>query len=132
MNDLERLWKSHPVEPEKNRAVLLACIQACTACAELCSACNDACIAEEDPASMRSCIRATADCADICLATLRILLRLSATHAELLRSQLRTCQTASEICAAECDRHEATHAHCKLCEEACKRCAQACWELASC
>jgi hypothetical protein len=132
MKDLEHLWKSHPLDPEKNRAPLLACIEACSACAVLCGACNDACIAENDPASIRGCIRATADCADICLATLRILLRLSATHAELLRSQLRTCQTACEICAAECDRLHSAHPHCHVCEEACKRCSQACWELASC
>ena len=91
-------------------------------CALICTACAEARLAE--PGDMRQGIRTCLDCADICGAAARILVRRTGDDHAILRTILRACVEACEICAAECARHD--HDHCRMCAETCRECADDC------
>jgi hypothetical protein len=131
MSYIKQMFAAHPVDPSSDHSKAIKCITAAYSSAEACNACADACLGEEDPASEVQCIRTSLDCADICLATAKIVSRMTATNKELVGAQLRACQTACEICAAESGKHGEHMEHCRICAEACTRCARACEALLS-
>jgi erythromycin esterase-like protein len=104
---------------------LARCIEECVACAQACTACADACLSEGMVADLAKCIRTDLDCADICTTTAAVLSRHTGYDAQVTRAVLTACRA----CADECERHAATHAHCRICAEACRACADACATL---
>lgn len=126
MQTIERMIISHPLGSVFGNDGLIACVSACTSCAQTCCACADACLAEPAIDRLRRCIRVNLDCADICVATSRVLSRLSSGDASFAAPLLHACLDACRKCMAECQRHGAEHAHCRLCAEECQHCADAC------
>jgi hypothetical protein len=47
----------------------------------------------------------------------------------VVRPLVEACATICASCGEECERHAPTHAHCRVCAEACRRCEQACGEF---
>jgi hypothetical protein len=121
---------TYPGEPGADRALLVACIDACSDCAGSCTQCADACLAEESVQHLTTCIRLNLDCADVCTATGRVVSRRTGYDAEVTGAVLRACIEACGKCAAECEIH-AAHGmeHCRVCAADCRRCEQACKEL---
>jgi hypothetical protein len=126
MSAARAMFRSHPDRSNHSDAVS-RCIDACFACVELCTACADACLSERDINRLVICIRLNLDCAAVCAATGNILSRaIKAGHRQLQEAQLTTCIAFCRACAAECERHGATHRHCAVCARACNECAEAC------
>jgi len=117
---------AHPDVKGNISEPLIACIEACYDCAQTCTSCADACLAESDVARLKQCIRLNLDCADICHATGSLASRRAGSNQEMLRSMIETCAQACRLCAEECEKHAAHHAHCKVCAQECRRCEQAC------
>jgi hypothetical protein len=120
------MMKTNPQPAFEDARVLTECIQACLACAQACVACADACLGERKPDMLDRCIRLNLDCADICGVTGRIATRQQATDVELVMRQIEVCARACATCAEECEKHQAMHAHCRICADACRRCEKAC------
>jgi hypothetical protein len=120
------MLSTHPDVKGNISEPLIACIEHCYSCAQTCTSCADACIAEEMVAQLRQCIRLNLDCADICIATGSLASRHVGSNQELLRSVIEACAHACRVCAEECEKHAAHHAHCKVCAQECRRCEQAC------
>lgn len=80
---------------------------------------------------MRQCIRLNLDCADLCDATARIASRLTDSNESVIVANLRTCEEACALCAAECEQHAKHHEHCRICAESCRRCETACAEASA-
>lgn len=106
--------------------LLAECIAACAACAQSNVACADACLGEADPSALARCIRLNLDCGDVCTATERVLSRQQQPDVELLRKQLEACLRACVVCAEECEEHQSTHEHCRVCAEACRQTEEVC------
>ena len=121
---------TYPRELSADRALLVACIDACSDCAASCTQCADACLAEQIVQELTTCVRLNLDCADVCAATGRVVSRQTGSDAEVTSAVLRACIEACGKCAAECEMH-AAHGmeHCRVCAEQCRRCEQACEEL---
>lgn len=122
----EAMMSAHPKVHGEVDTVLTRCIEACIDCAQVCRACADACLSEEMVAMLRRCIRLDLDCADLCDATAAIMARRTSSNDEVLKHLVDTCAEACRICADECVKHSAQHAHCKVCAETCRACEQAC------
>lgn len=114
---------------ELNVERLTAVIEQALDCAAHCEACADACL-EEGDADLNRCVRADLDCADICYATSKVVGRAGASGAPWIE-QVEVCAQACANCAAECEKHQDHHEHCRACAEACRRCEQACRDLIS-
>ena len=125
---VERMLRTHPEPALAQPDALTACIHACVESAQACTACADACVAEHDRA-LGPCIRIALDCADLCAATSRVLSRQLAPDLGVISMALQLCATACDVCAYECRRHAAAHAHCDVCAAACRRCTTACRDL---
>ena len=126
---VDEMTRTHPQPPVFADDALARCIEECFACAQACTACADACLAEADPRPLARCIRLNLDCADVCVTAGRMLSRQLQPELELVRRQIELCALACRACGDECDQHAATHAHCRVCKEACRRCEQACLVL---
>ena len=122
---------TYPRDFNVDKALLAACIDACSDCAEACTLCADDCLSEEGKVeSMVKCIRLDLDCADICATTGRVVSRQTEYDANLTRAQLQACIAACKSCGDECEQHgEHGMEHCRVCAEQCRRCEQACSAL---
>ena len=130
MSRIEEMLVTHPKHSrDLGNSILAETLDTLNRCAQICRACADACLAEEDVASLTICIRTDLDCADVCSTTAAILTRQTDTNWNIVRSQLKTCIQACQICAAECQQHAYHHEHCRICAEACAECEQACQQL---
>ncbi|MEX0341833.1 MAG: four-helix bundle copper-binding protein [Erythrobacter sp.] len=118
---LQKMVAAHPQVGDETEELILAARHAML-CSLFCTSCADACVAEDG--DMAQCIRNCLDCADVCAATARLAVRRTAQNIDVLRSQLETCITACETCAAECEGHD--NPHCSLCAEMCRECAEDC------
>jgi hypothetical protein len=122
----EAMISAHPdVRGNVNQA-LLSAINEAYACAQACTSCADACLAEPMVAELRQCIRLNLDCADLCLTTATIANRRTGSNQEVIRKMLDACIAACVVCARECERHAATHEHCRICAESCNGCERRC------
>lgn len=121
-----RMIQTNPAPVVFGLDSLARCIDACFDGAQACIACADACLGERDLDALRRCIRLDQDCADICGATGRVLSRQQHAELALLARQVHACLLACQLCAAECEKHAAQHAHCRVCAEACRTCEAAC------
>jgi hypothetical protein len=126
MERVRQMFVSHPNPASDAGDEAFALVQAAAECAAVCTTCADACLEEADPAALRSCIRANLDCAEICALTGRLIARPGKQDPGTLRAQLEACAIACRACAAECERHAAAMAHCRICAESCRACAGAC------
>jgi hypothetical protein len=130
MTHVREMIDSHPARITKADATRLQdCIDAVLDCSQTCTACADACLGERDLTELVSCIRLDLDCADICDITARVLSRRTGADGQLTRAVLDACIQSCQLCAAECERHAAHHAHCRVCAEACRQCEEACRAL---
>ena len=129
MTSTQRMMDTHPRPAQFDRAVLVACIQACFECAQTCTACADACLGEHFKPLLVRCIRLNLDCADVCATTGRLLSRQTEPDWTLVRAQLQACAAACTTCGDECERHARHHEHCRVCAESCRRCVEACNRL---
>ena len=123
---VENMLKTHPNRGTTKQDLLARCIEACFTCAESCTSCADACLAEDMVADLRHCISTDLSCADICEATGRVLSRQTQPDWKIVRAQLEACITATQRCAAECEKHQDMHEHCKMCAQACRTCEETC------
>jgi hypothetical protein len=128
MQSLEEMVALVRKQADLDAKSLAACIDACSACVAICTMCADACAAEPEVDQLRRCIRLCLDCADLCGATARVLSRAGQPDSAALHSALEACSSIAQACAAECHKHAAHHAHCRVCEEACAHAARACAE----
>ena len=123
---IERMMGRHPnMHGSVNEALALA-VRHMMFCSDICTSCADACVAEDRVAELRQCIRVCLDCADICDMAFKVGTRRTGSNDALVRSTLELCIQSCEICAAECEKHQAMHAHCANCAEMCHECAQDC------
>ena len=122
---LPKMIAAHPQVQNETEELVLAARHAML-CSLFCTSCADACVAEmaASDMDMSQCIRNCLDCADVCAATARLATRRTAQNIDVLRSQLETCITACETCAAECEGHD--NPHCQLCAKMCRECADDC------
>ena len=122
---LPKMIAAHPQVQDETEELVLAARHAML-CSLFCTSCADACVAEmaASDMDMSQCIRNCLDCADVCAATARLATRRTAQNIDVLRSQLETCITACETCAAECEGHD--NPHCQLCATMCRECADDC------
>jgi hypothetical protein len=121
-----QMMHSHPHVKGSVNDALITSIEASYSCAQACTSCADACLGEPMVQQLTQCIRLNLDCADICAATGSVATRRSGSNDETIRNMLRTCADICVLCAEECRRHAAVHAHCRLCADACITCAQSC------
>jgi hypothetical protein len=128
MPDIREMLRTHSVQ-HPNMEAIAACAQACATCVAVCTICADACLSEPNPDHLRDCIRTDLHCADICAATLAVLVRLGRHDPQPLQAQLAACARAASVCADECRKHAAMHAHCRLCADACEACESACEDM---
>ncbi|MDR2983876.1 MAG: four-helix bundle copper-binding protein, partial [Nocardiopsaceae bacterium] len=98
-------------------------------CAQACNTDTDADLSEPHLADMVACIRLCQNCVDICAATAAVLSRPANWDSRVVRPLVEACATICASCGEECERHAPTHAHCRVCAEACRRCEQACGEF---
>jgi hypothetical protein len=126
---VREMIESYPAEIKLDREPIAKAIEALMECSQACTACADACLSEDQIDSLRKCIRTDLDCADICAVTARVLSRHTGYDANITRAQLRACIQACESCGDECEQHEGTPEHCRICAETCQRCAEACRSL---
>jgi hypothetical protein len=131
MNELQRMFESHPEPAGSNGAQALRCIEAAARCAQMCTVCADACLGEDDVKSMVACVRLCLDCAEVCRVTATLMTRPSHRDAPALRAQLQACIETCRACADECARHGQHEEHCRICAEACRDCAEACEAMAA-
>ena len=117
---------THPDVRGSVNQELIEAIDAAYACAQTCTSCADACLAEQTVAELRQCIRFNLDCADVCAATATLGNRRTGSNEEVIRKMLDACIAACRICGAECQRHAATHEHCRICADSCRECEAAC------
>jgi hypothetical protein len=130
MTTVEEMLRTNPAGLGTiDREALARCIHECHRCAQTCTACADACLSEPRVEELALCIRLDLDCADVCDVTARLLSRQTGHQPEIALAQLQTCRVAVAACARECERHAATHEHCRICAEACRACERACDEL---
>jgi hypothetical protein len=126
MDTIAEMVRTNPGPLPYERVSLTNCIRACVECAQACTACADACMGEGEIEPLRRCIRLALDCAAICDTTSALLSRHQEPDIEVLRGQVDLCALACRKCADECDRHAATHEHCRVCSSVCLRCEEAC------
>ena len=110
-------------------SVLAATIEAMNDCAQACTADADADLGDSELANMIACVRLCLDCADVCTATARVVSRQTAYEPGVLRPLLEACAAICARCGDECEMHAHTHAHCRICQDACRRCERACRDL---
>jgi hypothetical protein len=122
----DQMMQSHPHVKGSANTALIASVEACYACAQACTSCADACLGEPMAQELTQCIRLNLDCADICGATGSVSTRRSGSNEETLGDMLRACARICVLCAEECRRHAAIHAHCRICADACIACALSC------
>lgn len=127
MNQLERMFDTHPAPASNAGERAFAAATSASECALVCTTCADACLSEDS--DMAHCVRLNLDCADICGAMARMLARPGHQDRETLELALETCVRACRACAEECERHADRMEHCRLCAEICRRCADACKEM---
>ena len=130
MQHLDALLHSHPRQPS-TLDLVRDCVAACQDCSITCNACADACLSEKRVEEMRECIRLDLDCAAICTAAGSIVSRMTRPHKASMEALLTACVEACRVCEAECEKHAAIHAHCRVCAEACHAGAAACTALLS-
>lgn len=128
---VQNILSTHPMRRAGETSQLVDCIEACIDCAQACTACADACLSEDNVAELKRCILLDLDCADLCEVTARLLIRVSPGSEQLRVSTLMACQLACQMCADECEKHQAHHEHCRQCAEACRTCAEACGRMFS-
>ncbi|NEE02373.1 four-helix bundle copper-binding protein [Phytoactinopolyspora halotolerans] len=126
MTYTRQLIDTYPAEINLDRAQLAEVIDALSACAQACSACADACLSESADALPRlaRCIRDNLDCADICAATAAVLTRQTGYDARVTHAQVQAAAQATRTCGDSCAEHGETHAHCRVCEQACRETEQ--------
>jgi hypothetical protein len=124
-----QLLDSYPRTFSLDASLLASTIDALNDCAQACTADADDDLGESDVAAMVKCIRLCLDCADICTTTAAVTSRRTDYDANVTRPLLEACIEACKTCAAECEHHALTHAHCRVCAEACRRGEQASEEL---
>jgi hypothetical protein len=129
MDVASEMLGTHPQKPTTALGSVSDCLKACLECEQACTICADACLGEQAVSNLRQCIRLDLDCADLCAATARLVARQATPDAQLWRLTLEACAQACRACAAECGRHEARMAHCRVCRETCERCEKACVSL---
>jgi Domain of Unknown Function (DUF326) len=129
MSYATQLLDAYPGTVTADKGMLAAAIDALSDCAQACIADAEADLREQDLAEMVTCIRLCLDCTDVCTAALGVVSRQTSRDVAVTRSQLEACVAACQSCGAECERHAAHHAHCRVCAEACRRCERACREL---
>jgi len=110
---------------------LTAVIDAAADCARACDTDTDADLSEPHLGDMVACIRLCLDCSDICGTTAAVLGRPANWDSRVIRPLLEACEAICVSCGAECEQHAPTHAHCRVCAEACRRCRRACAEFLS-
>lgn len=115
------MLETHPGKPMLAEEPLRAFLEAAEECAQSCTACADACLGEKNVPSLVRCIRLNLDCADICSATSRLFSRQTHGEPSVLRAQLEACAEVCRVCGAECEKHAAHHAHCRVCAESCRQ-----------
>jgi hypothetical protein len=125
MDDLSRVFATHPAPASDAGREAHALVTAASACAAVCTACADACLAEEAVVDLRGCIRVCLDCADVCAVAARWVARPGKQDADTLRDLLALCARACLACAKSCAGHTGM-AHCRACADACRACAGAC------
>lgn len=130
MQNVDIMIKAHPMGSSFNINELSDCITECFSCGQTCQSCADACLAEDNVKDLIKCIRLNLDCADVCITTGSMLSRLTSFSDELLRDQLKACETACEVCGSECGNHQ-HHEHCSICADSCRRCKEICQKMLS-
>ena len=123
---IREMLETHPQPVADDLDLRARCIEACNTCAVTCTSCADADLGEPDVEDLIRCIRLCLDCADLCDATRRIVTRQTASEAGVVRAAVEACVVACRTAGAECERHAAHHAHCRLCARACHECEEAC------
>jgi hypothetical protein len=124
MGSVVDILRASPRSESVDIEVLASCIGECFACAQSCTACADACLSEDDFEALRRCIRLNLDCAEVCDSTGHILSRQLDPEPAVLRRQVELLAYVCALCGDECARHAPTHAHCRVCMDACRRCEQ--------
>jgi hypothetical protein len=115
---------------QRDKDVLVRCIEACFDCAQACTQCADDCLSEQDVQPLVKCIRSDLDCADVCATTGRVVSRQTEYDANLTAAMLRACIAACRSCGDECEQHgQHGMEHCAACAQECRRCEQACQAL---
>jgi hypothetical protein len=122
----QEMIETHPHMRGQVSDALVRCVEECYSCAQTCTSCADACLGEDNVAALTQCIRLNLDCADVCNITGRIATRQTGSDQEMIRRMLDACAAACRLCAEECERHAAMHAHCRICAESCRSCMSAC------
>jgi hypothetical protein len=125
MSYARQLLGTYPSTVTVDADVLAAAIDALSDCAQACTADADADLSEEHLAQMVTCIRLCLDCTDICTATIAVITRKANYDPHVARPLLEACAASCKSCGDECERHAATHEHCRVCAEACRRGEQA-------
>ena len=123
------MFKSHPRQPQVDRAVRAKSVDDSFASAQACTTCADACLGEADVGDLVRCNRLNEDCRVSCLATGEMLSRVTEADWSVLRAQVEACTQACQACSAECERHAGHMEHCRVCAAACRTCEQACQDL---
>ncbi|WP_447642739.1 MULTISPECIES: four-helix bundle copper-binding protein [Chitinophagaceae] len=100
------------------------CLDACLACMAACNLCASSCLNESDADKMMHCIAIDNQCAVVCACTANLL----AMQSPYVSGIVALCSIVCDACALECGKH--THAHCRVCADACVRCSELCRELA--
>lgn len=101
--------------------------QAALGCVEAGELCLEHCLAmfRAGDTSLGECASAVADMLPVCQG----LARLAASGSKRLAAYAAACQQICEDCEAACRKHEAHHAPCKACAEACAKVIAACKQL---
>ncbi len=117
--------KSHPGSTTEAALPLVQCIEACFDCGQTTVACADACLAEPVPGDLARCIRINGETSDIAIVTGRLLSRRLPSNPLIWERQLEACAVAARMCGEECERHAASHDHCRVSAAACRKCETA-------
>lgn len=131
MHHMREMIAAHPSVQGNTNDALIRCIEECYRCAQTCISCADACLAEDMVQELRQCIRLNLDCAHVCVAAGDLGARRTGSNESAIIAILQACETASRLCAEECERHASQHEHCRICAEHCRRCEEACREAIS-
>src|SRR5699024_6492878 len=122
MSHITSMIETHPnTTSDLDVAKLADCIAACFECAQTCTACAGAVVWQEVLAELRSCMRLNLDCAEVCSAPGHLLSRRTGSNLATGKAVLEACRIAWAEGAAECEKHDEMHEHCRICAEAWRR-----------
>ena len=99
MDQLQRMFDTHPAPASDAGEKALEAVYAAAQCALVCTTCADACLAEH--ADMAACIRRNLDCADVCFTVARMLARPGRQDSETLTRTLAACARAPDTRTVE-------------------------------